>query len=257
MTTDQSPSWHLDDAAIIAAENPYTFYKPSAAAIALLRAGDHAKLIFMFESQDPQAPRAEGMWVRITFVEKNRFRGELDNDPFYIQDLKCGDPVEFEARHVIQTSVADPHPDPTAQYWPRCFVTRRVLEDGAPTGYLYREPSDGEDDSGWRITAGDETDDYMEDAANSAYVSLGAVLSKDDSFRDLLTTPAPCAFVRGATGRFESIDCASAEQARATERLRTFLLRDLETFGFTLASATCVCIVLKRIPRPRVATSDG
>jgi len=52
-----------------------------------------------------------------------------------------------------------------------------------------------------------ETDAYMDDPKNSAYVSLGAVLSKDDSFRELLGTPAPCAYARNCeTGRFESID---------------------------------------------------
>jgi len=51
-------SWRLDDAAAIAAANPYTFYKPSREAIALLRPGDLVKLIFACESNDPQAPRA-------------------------------------------------------------------------------------------------------------------------------------------------------------------------------------------------------
>ena len=206
MTVDQKPSWRLDDAAVIAADNPYTFYKPSTEAIALLRPGSLVKLIFLFASNDPQAPRAERMWVRIDRIENNRFLGELDNDPCHIEDLKCGHPVEFDARHIIQTDVDDPLPDPTAPYWPRCFVTNRVLNDGAPVGYLYRETPDAKDDSGWRITAGDETDEYMEDPDNSAYVSLGAVLSKDDSFRHLLENAAPCAYSRnGATGQFEPI----------------------------------------------------
>ena len=153
MSAIQAPSWQLEDAARIAAENPYTFYKPSAEAIALLRPGESVKLIFRFESSDPKAPGAERMWVRITHIEQNRFRGELDNDPFYIKDLEHGDPVEFEACHVIQTNVKDPRPDPTAPYQPRCFVTRRVLDGGAPAGYLYRESPDEENDSGWRRSA--------------------------------------------------------------------------------------------------------
>jgi hypothetical protein len=55
----KNPSWHLDDAAAIAAENLYTFYKPSAQAIALLRPGNLVKLIFAFASDDPKAPTAE------------------------------------------------------------------------------------------------------------------------------------------------------------------------------------------------------
>jgi hypothetical protein len=203
----REPSWHLDDASIIAAENPYTFYKPSPQAIALLQPGNLAKLIFAFHSADPAAPGAERMWVLIERIENDRFLGELDNDPRHITDLAAGAPIEFEARHIIDTDVDDPVADPTAPYHPRCFVTNRVLKDGAPAGYLYRESPDRDDDSGWRFTAGDETDEYMENAGNSAYVSLGAVLSKDDSFRALLETPAPCAYARDEdTGEFVRIE---------------------------------------------------
>jgi hypothetical protein len=212
VTADQNSSWHLDDAAVIAVKSPYTFYKPSAQAIALLQPGNLVKLIFSFDSNDPQVPRAERMWVRIDRIEDDRFFGELDNDPYHIKALKHGDPVEFDARHIIQTDIEDPLSDPTAAYRPRCFVTNRVLKDGAPVGYLYREMPDQQDDSGWRITAGDETDEYMDDSPNSAYVSLGAVLSKDDSFRHLLETCSPCAFVRnGETGHFEPIDLTDSE----------------------------------------------
>lgn len=207
MADSPERSWRLDDAAIIAAENPYTFYKPSAEAIALLRPGNLVKLIFAFESDDPAAPHAERMWVKITRIDGERFHGTLDNDPRYIRDLKDTDPIEFDARHIIQTDVADPHGDPTARYWPRCFVTNRVLRDGVRVGYLYREAPDSKDDSGWRIMVGDESDEYMDDSENIAYVSLGAVLRKDDSFRDLLDTPAPCAYWRdAATGRFDPTD---------------------------------------------------
>jgi hypothetical protein len=44
----------------------------------------------------------------------------------------------------------------------------------------------------------------MSDASNLAYVSLGAVLSKDDSFRQLLEAPVGSAYVRNPeTGEFE------------------------------------------------------
>ena len=51
-----------------------------------------------------------------------------------------------------------------ARYIKRCFVTRRVADDGQPVGYLDREEPDEENDSGWRITANDESDEYMSDA---------------------------------------------------------------------------------------------
>ncbi len=205
-------SWRLDDAAAIAAANPYTFYKPSREAIALLRPGDLVKLIFACESNDPQAPRAERMWVRIERVEAGRYFGKLDNDPRYIEDLKCGDDVEFEAGHVIQTDIDDPIPDPTKKYLQRCYVSHRVLNDGIRVGYLYRESPDRDDDSGWRMMAGDESEDYINDSNNLSYVSLGAVLREDASIVGLLETPAPCAFVRGEDdNQFEAVHPSEPE----------------------------------------------
>ena len=63
------PSWHLTDAAELAARHPYTFYKSPPEAIAQVRPGEVVKLIFAFHSDDPQAPGAERMWVLVDTVE--------------------------------------------------------------------------------------------------------------------------------------------------------------------------------------------
>ena len=41
---------------------------------------------------------------------------------------------------------------PTVSRWRACKV-----------GYCYREKPDGDWDSGWRFTAGDESEEYMDD----------------------------------------------------------------------------------------------
>lgn len=188
------PSWHLTDAAELAARHPYTFYKSPPEAIAQVRPGEVVKLIFAFHSDDPQAPGAERMWVLVETIEPHgHFTGKLDNMPGYIQDLKAKDPVAFEARHIINTQ-HDDDDNLVNRYAGLCFVTKKVLEDGAPVGYLYREEPDNDDDSGWRFTANDESDDYINDSANVALVSLGAVLSVDDRFIALLNAPAGSAY---------------------------------------------------------------
>jgi len=188
------PSWTLENADDVAAQNKYTFFKSPREAIALVRPGDIVKLIFLFESSDPEAPRAERMWVIVERIDGDgRFFGRLDNQPRWIQDLKPDDGVAFDARHIINTPY-DSDDNLVERYIKRCYVTQRVLRDGAKVGYLYREAPDRDDDSGWRFTAGDESDEYMDDADNAAYVSVGAVLSKDDSFIDLLDAPAGAAF---------------------------------------------------------------
>jgi hypothetical protein len=197
------PTWQLVDADPIAAENPYTFYKPSRDLIARLRPGETVKLIFRFDSNNLEAPSAERMWVLVEEVRSNgTFRGRLDNEPRYIADLKIDDPIEFKPCHIINTEHND-NDNLVERYIKRCFVTKRILVDGERVGYLYREQPDEEKDSGWRLTANDESEEYMSNSDNLAYVSLGAVLSKDDSFRDLLDSAVGSAFVRDEeTGSF-------------------------------------------------------
>jgi hypothetical protein len=85
----------------------------------------------------------------------------------------------------------------------RCVVTRRVLDDGVPVGYLYREDSSSEDDSGWTLNANDEAAEYMEQTSNFAVVSLGVILNRDDSLFDLLSSPVGSAFARDRkSGKF-------------------------------------------------------
>jgi len=203
------PTWSLEDADVIAAKSPYTFYKPTREIIRKVAAGEVVKLIFRFASEDPEAPAAERMWVLVEEVlPGGGFKGKLNNEPMYITDLKLDDPVEFEACHIINTEHDDEDNDSLVErYRKRCFVTKRVLYDGQLVGYLYREEPDEEDDSGWRLTANDESDEYMEDSKNIAYVSLGAVLRTDASFLELLESPVGSAFFRnGGTGRFEAAD---------------------------------------------------
>ena len=187
-------SWWLADAQKLADDYPYTFHKPSSEAVQLLKPEDGVKLIFRFDSDDPEAPNAERMWVEITKVSDRKFEGVLDNDPAYIKDIKCGDPLTFKRKHIIQVSIDDPVPSKTDKYLPRCFVTQRIMKDGQKIGYLYREEPDREEDSGWRFLCGDESDEYMEDSENICLVSLGAVLREDDRVLGLLDAPVGAAF---------------------------------------------------------------
>jgi hypothetical protein len=81
-----------------------------------------------------------------------------------------------------------------------CLATDRILVDGAKVGYCYREAPCGEWDSGWRFTAGDESDEYMDAPAHSGVYSLNLLANYDAEILPLLRAPAPCAFTRGAQG---------------------------------------------------------
>ncbi|MBF5057291.1 hypothetical protein Y5W_02585 [Alcanivorax sp. 521-1] len=200
-----APSWRLEDARGIADANPYTFYKPSPEAIAALVPGERAKLIFLFDGEQPDAPGGERMWVEIEAVEDGVFQGRLANQPLHIEALTVGDPVRFEACHIIGVSVVDPVPSLADRYAPRCLISRRAYVDGAGVGFMYREAPAGDDDSGWSFMSGDEDEVYLADPKNVYNVTLGAVLARDDSFVTLLDREPEVAFERNGNGRFVEV----------------------------------------------------
>jgi hypothetical protein len=202
-------SWELVNADELALEYKYTFYKPSPAVLRNIQVGEVVKLIFRFESNNPDAPAAERMWVLVDEIyDQDKYHGRLDNEPRHILDLKHNDPVSFTSSHIIATEHdGDDEDNLVEKYIKRCFVTNTVLYEKKQVGYMYREEPDEEKDSGWRFTANDESDDYMNDSKNFAYVSLGAVLNEDDTFVDFLDLPIGSAFLRDPkTGKF--LPCA-------------------------------------------------
>lgn len=199
-------SWGLVDAQKLAEEFPYTFYKPSRQLVSQLKPGNQVKLIFEFRSDDAKAPSAERMWVDIVEVSDEGFYGLLDNEPAYIEDLKYKDSIHFYDIHIIDSDLDDPVPSLTEKYVKRCFVTNNILYHGEKVGYLYREDPDTDDDSGWRINTGTETEEYMDNADNISYVSLGAVLREDDSIIHLLERDSGSAFVRDDSGNYIELE---------------------------------------------------
>ena len=81
-----------------------------------------------------------------------------------------------------------------------CFATDRILVDGCKVGYMYREEPDGDWDSGWRFTAGDESDEYMDDPNNSGIYALNTVANNDPEIIPFLTAPCGSAFIRDDEG---------------------------------------------------------
>lgn len=205
-------SWHLVNADEIAQWSKYTFYKPSQKIIEQLKPGNICKLIFKFNSNNPEHPSAERMWVIIDSIDGDKFTGHLDNEPFYIEDIKVGDSVTFEPKHIIDLDINDNEPNLVEKFLDRCFATRRIIYEKTKIGYFYREEpmeedKDGFKDSGWRFLEGYESQEYLDDSENSQFVSLGLILNIDDSFINLLEKPIGSAFIRdNETGQFKNAD---------------------------------------------------
>ena len=86
-----------------------------------------------------------------------------------------------------------------------CIATNRITVEGCKVGYCYREKPDGDWDSGWRFTAGDESEAYMDDPNNAGIYKLNTICNDDSDIISLLNTPAPCAFERDENGVFQQI----------------------------------------------------
>ena len=86
-----------------------------------------------------------------------------------------------------------------------CIATNRITVEGCKVGYCYREKPDGDWDSGWRFTAGDESDAYMDDPNNSGIYGLNTICNDDPDIFSLLNAPYNSAFERDENNVFHQI----------------------------------------------------
>src|ERR1700677_3287012 len=77
-----------------------------------------------------------------------------------------------------------------------CLVTDRITVDGLPVGYMYREASDNDLDSGWRFFAGDESEEYVGDATNIGLYVVNTIANYDPNIVQYLDAPAGAAYIR-------------------------------------------------------------
>ncbi len=212
-----NPHVHLDDAQQRAREAPYTFLVPSAARLAAITPGDLVKLVFVL---DPPGATyaAERMWVKVTMAGQDKLAGLLDNSPYEAQ-MKAGEALVFERRHVAAIEFADPAKEAIEdgrEYFDRCMVDACVVEGKEPVEYLYREKpdpnlrkNDNYPDSGWRIRGrrGGTSDREM-DERSIEYLALGVVLNKDDSWLHLIDAPVGSRFIRDSVSGLYLVDDA-------------------------------------------------
>lgn len=205
-------SWSLVDSEKLAEKNKYTYYKPSRKITNQLKVGNLVKLNFQFESTNDEDPTGERMWVIITEVSQNIFKGTLDNNPFYLSELFYQDEIVFEHKHIIDHDLEISEPNLVNKYYDRCLVNNQILYDHEQVNFLYREEPIIEDeekdyvDTGWRIMTGKETDEYIDNSDNFSFVSLGAVLSRDDSIINILESEIGSEFERNYEGTFKKIN---------------------------------------------------
>jgi hypothetical protein len=197
-------TYRIEDPRPRAAEAPYTFSLPAPEELSALAPDDYVKLIFV----SVPTSNVERMWVMIDAIDGDNLVGLLANEPKDMPGLNFRDTIAF-SRHAIiacqwgedRDSYPTP-PPPNRTYWERCLVDRCVIDEGVRVHFLYREEpqptsEDDDPDSGWAIR-GDYRGLSKEelDARETAFVALGLVLNRDDSWLHLIDEPIGSAFIR-------------------------------------------------------------
>ncbi|RJG52785.1 DUF2185 domain-containing protein [Sphingobium terrigena] len=70
-----------------------------------------------------------------------------------------------------------------------CLSTDRIVVDGEPVRYMYREAHINSQNSGWRFFAGDENDAYMADAQRHGIYDVNTVVNYDSGVLPYLDAP--------------------------------------------------------------------
>jgi len=88
-----------------------------------------------------------------------------------------------------------------------CFATDRITVEGCKVGFMYREKPDDDVDSGWRFMAGDESQEYMDEAGNHGIYSVNTICNYDPDIIPLVDSPIGSSFIRDPeTGQFVADD---------------------------------------------------
>ncbi len=115
--------------------------------------------------------------------------------------------MEFAPEHVAQILVRRDDPRWSEIYEKKALVSRAALTKGAVVRWLYREASDRQEDSGWRLFSGDETEEYTNDAKNMAICNVGWLVDRDPSLRDIIKSEVGSAFERaGPEGEWRAVE---------------------------------------------------
>jgi hypothetical protein len=85
-----------------------------------------------------------------------------------------------------------------------CIASDKIMVDGRKVGWMYREESSDELDSGWRFFAGDESDEYANDPKNFSLYDVNTVSNYDPAIVQFLDAPVGSAYFREGSGNLKA-----------------------------------------------------
>ena len=83
------------------------------------------------------------------------------------------------------------------------YVSKKITEEGYKVGYMARDESLNENDSGWAFMAGNEDEEYNNDYRNIALLSIYQVYQLDPDIWEYIDNPIGSEFIRISSDKFE------------------------------------------------------
>lgn len=87
-----------------------------------------------------------------------------------------------------------------------CLATDRIVVDGCPVGYMYRDPALNSQDSGWRFFAGDEGPEYMARNENHGVYDVNTIVNYDPQILPFIDSAVGSQFERDGDGDFIKLE---------------------------------------------------
>ena len=193
-------TWKLRNVENEAKKNPDSFFIPSLEERKNIKINEKVCLHFIHLLQKGNEPEAERMWVTITKERKffSKYKGILDNQPVYIKNLNAGDEIVFGVENIAQTIIKKGNPlwiDCAEQY---ALVSKLCFEKNETIRFIYREKPDNNEDSGWRIFTGNESEEYSNDYRNIQIMKIVDLLAQDNTLFEPIKKGKYVAFERYA-----------------------------------------------------------
>jgi hypothetical protein len=96
---------------------------------------------------------------------------------------------------------------PLVEGYGGCVASDEITVKGRRVGFAFRDPPDRPEDSGWTFTAGDESDDYINDTENLGVYDVNTIANIDPEIIPwLFAKPGSSVGRDRVTGRFVRID---------------------------------------------------
>lgn len=187
---------HLENIEKTAEAHPDSFFIPTLRKRKSQKVGDQVRLHFHLMSNSEDCPRAERIWVTVS-KKLNFFgfyKGILQNQPLYIDDLHAGDEITFKSLNIAQ--ILNTSADEPEILNLKALATEICFADDECIRFMYRDEPNNDEDSGWRMFSGTEPEDFTNNPNNIRLPQIGWLTCFDSTLKEIIEEPVGSVYER-------------------------------------------------------------